>query len=71
MNIYFNERIKLNGGIDRKINEWQLIDVHLIPKIFQQNLTAPIYLVAEYNFQTLNDEVLEKILTEFKQLLQG
>ncbi len=105
MNISFNERIRLNAGIDRKINEWQLIDVHLIPKNFQQNhevdfycsdgegfyllrirkrknnqltiekdkqnLTTPIYLVAEYNFQTLNDKVLEKILTEFSQLLQG
>ncbi len=96
----FNRRVQLNGGIDRTIKDWEIIDIHVIPEIFTkqtevdfyccngkkvyllrvrkrhgkkldivenpQGLGYPPYLIAEYDFEILNDSTIEKILDEFE-----
>ncbi|MBS9774455.1 MAG: hypothetical protein KGV59_04780 [Tenacibaculum sp.] len=95
--------MELNGGIDRVIGEWKLIDVHIIPEIFNEfsevdfyccndkevyllrvrsrknkklsiepdrmNLGYPTYLVAEYDFKTLDNQVIRIILKEFTEMI--
>ncbi|WP_295810839.1 hypothetical protein [uncultured Apibacter sp.] len=32
----FDKRVQLNGGCDRIINDWRVIDIHLIPEIMNE-----------------------------------
>jgi hypothetical protein len=32
----FDKRVKLNGGCDRIIDNWKIIDIHMIPEIIQE-----------------------------------
>ncbi len=100
----FNKRVKLNNGIDRLINGWKIIDVHLIPEKFDvyseidfyccynekvyllrirqrnerklsivddKNLEQPIYLIAEYNFEKFDNQILAEILAEFEKKIDN
>lgn len=39
----FEERAKINGGYDRIMNEWKIIDVHQIPEYFAENMGCDFY----------------------------
>lgn len=32
----FNKRAVLNGGYDRKIGKWEIIDIHIIPEVIEE-----------------------------------
>ncbi|MDY3538151.1 hypothetical protein PG275_09080 [Riemerella anatipestifer] len=49
----FNERVRLNGGIDRIINDWKIIDIHLIPEKFGVHSEVDFYCCYKEEFYLL------------------
>jgi hypothetical protein len=39
----FYHRVDLNGGLDRKIDEWKIIDIHQIPEILSEQDEVDFY----------------------------
>ena len=39
----FYNRVDLNGGFDREVDDWKIIDIHQIPNIFLDNHEVDFY----------------------------
>ena len=39
----FYHRVELNGGFDREIDEWKIIDIHQIPKTLSEQNEIDFY----------------------------
>ena len=39
----FEKRVKINGGYDREIDEWKIIDIHTIPDLFLAQSEVDFY----------------------------
>ena len=54
----FNKRVEYNGGCDRVIGGWRIIDIHLIPAIMEEYHELDFYSLslAEYNYSAKDKE---------------
>ncbi len=39
----FNRRVEYQGGADRQFNEWRIIDIHEIPRVFLERYEMDFY----------------------------
>ncbi len=45
----FENRVKLNGGCDRVVNNWKIIDIHLVPEVMNEFHEVDFYCSKEEN----------------------